>query len=194
MLVPSQSYCGNVASIFYRFGGLTSRVSSVNDNCRRMEKESVDEQCLVAADQDDSNLALRALDIDVEEEVVEQTNVVIESGCIGPPLLASYAGRSEDFCDGFGLCSPGRWHPNNRSKKRPPEQLAFCRGLRKMVDECERVIPDLGRCQQSPFSPADLQTLRESWFRSLPDQHRAAQVMEGQPFFLHALAQYHGRS
>ena len=107
--------------------------------------------------------------------------------------------HGEEFCDGFGLCSSGRWHPNNRSKKRLPEQLDFCRGLRKMIDEfCERVIPDLGRgimklvlgrCQQSPFSSTDLQSLQESWFRSLPDPHSAAQVTEGQPFFLHALAQ-----
>ena len=78
-------------------------------NCSRLGKESVDEQCLVAADQGHSDLALRALDIDVEEKEVELSNVVIESGCIGPPLLASYAGMSEDFCDGFGLCSPGQW-------------------------------------------------------------------------------------
>ena len=43
-------------------------------------------------------------------------------------------------------------------------------------------------CLQSPFSPTDLQALRESWFRSLPDPHNAAQLIEGQPFFLHALA------
>ena len=60
-----------------------------------------------------SDLALRALDIDVEEIASEQSNVVIESGRIGPPLVASCAGRDEEFCDGFGLCSPGRWHPNN---------------------------------------------------------------------------------
>ena len=102
---------------------LTSGGSSLNDNVSRMEREPADQQCLVTAGQDHSNLALRALDIDVEEVAVEQSNVVIESGCIGPPLLASYAGRSEEFCDGFGLCSPGGWHPNNRSKKRLPEQL-----------------------------------------------------------------------
>ena len=170
--------------------------ASLNDSFNHREMGTADQQTL---DQGHSNLALEALDMDVEEVAIEQCNVVVDSGCIGPPLVASYAGRSEEFCDGFGLCSPGRWHPNNRSKKRLPEQLAFCRGLRKMVDEfCERVMPDLGkgimklalgRCQQSPFSSVELQSLRESWFRSLPDPHRAAQVTEGQPFFLHALAQ-----
>ena len=55
-----------------------------------------------------------------------------------------------------------------------------------MINEfCKRVIPDLGkgimklalgRCQQSPFSSVELQSLRESWFRSLPDPHRASQA------------------
>ena len=180
---------------------LTSGGSVVIDKVvwmERMEKEPADQQCVAKADQGHSDLALKALDIDVVEVASEQSNVVIESGCIGPPLAAFYAGRDEEFCDGFGLCSPGRWHPNNRSKKRLPEQLAFCPGLRKMIDEsCERVIPDLGkgvmklalgRCQQSPFSSGELQSLRESWFRSLHDPHRASQVTEGQPFYLHALA------
>ena len=169
------------------------------DKVVRMEKEPADQQCVAKADQGHSDLALKALDVDVEEVAAEQSNVVIESGCIGPLLAASYAGRGEEFCDGFGLCSPGRWHPNNRSKKCLPVQLAFCHGLRKMIDEfCERGIPDLGRgimklalgrCQQSPFPAVELQSLRESWFRSLPDPHRASQVTEGQPFYLHALAQ-----
>ena len=180
-----------------------SSVASVGSGLTRgatyANQQPADQQLGSPTDQDHSELALRALDVDLEEVTVECSDVVIDSGCMGPPLLASYAGRSEEFCDGFGLCSPGRWHPNNRSKKRLPEQLAFCRGLRKLVDEfCERVIPDLGKgimklalgkCQHSPFSVSDLQSLRESWFRSLPDPHQAAQVTEGQPFFLHALAQ-----
>ena len=40
--------------------------------------------CLVAADQGHSDLALRALDIDVEEKEVELCTVVIESGAPVP--------------------------------------------------------------------------------------------------------------
>lgn len=35
----------------------------------------------------------------------------IESGCSGPPLTPSHPGKCDEFCDGLGLCSPGRWHP-----------------------------------------------------------------------------------
>ena len=161
-------------SIFYCFVGpsLTSNVSLPDEI------------------QSQSNMALRALDIDVEEEEeVKPSNVVIDSGCVGPPLLASYAGRSEEFCDGFGLCSPGRWRPNGRAKKRLPDQLTFCHKLREMVDKfCQRVIPDLGkgimklalgRRQQPPFSLNDLQALREDLFKLLQDPHSAGQLTEG---------------
>ena len=47
----------------------------------------------------------------------------------------------------------------------------------------------LGKCQESPFALSDLQKLRGEWFAMLPDPHRAAQLTDGQPFFLHALAQ-----
>ena len=72
--------------------------------------------------------------------------LTIKSGCIGPPMKASYAGRSDDFCDGFGLCSPGRWNPNNRSALRTPAQLQFCKDLRRIIERfCERKVPDLGQ-------------------------------------------------
>ena len=173
---------------------LTSEASpSINVVSSRLEKEK---------DSEPSDLALKTLDIDSGEEVTETVcNAVIDAaaGCLGPPLIASYAGRNEEFCDGFGLCSPGRWHPNSRAKGRNSDQLAFCHKIRRLVDDfCQRTVPDLGKGilmlalskhQQSPFSRAELQSLREAWFKLLPDPHSAAQVPDGQPFFLHALAQ-----
>ena len=130
---------------------------------------------------------------------MQQGNIVLQSGCVGPALRAQYAGRHEEVCDGFGLCSPGRWHPNNRAKDLPSNQLNFCQSIRHLVDDfCRKVIPDLGkgimklalgRCQGSPFSQCDLKHLREKWFSLLPDSHRASQITEGQPFYLHAKPQ-----
>ena len=84
-------------------------------------------------------------------------------------------------------------------KELPSNQLNFCQSVRHLVDDfCRKVIPDLGkgimklalgRCQGSPFSQSDLKHLREKWFSLLPDPHRASQLTEGQPFYLHALAQ-----
>ena len=50
------------------------------------------------------------------EQNGQEQPVHIQSGCQGPPLTATYAGRSEPFCDGMGLCSAGRWHPKLRQK------------------------------------------------------------------------------
>ena len=144
-------------------------------------------------------LGIEGEEVDQHDNIVQHCNIVLQSGCVGPALKAQYAGRHEEFCDGFGLCSPGRWHPNNRAKELPSNQLNFCQSIRHLVDDfCRKLIPDLGkgimklalgRCQGSPFSQVDLKRLREKWFNLLPDPHRASQLTEGQPFYLHALAQ-----
>ena len=63
---------------------------------------------------------------DTTEEHVDSGSapigVRIQSGCKGPPLWASHAGRQEEFCDGLGLCSPGRWHPKMRALDKSEEQ------------------------------------------------------------------------
>lgn len=124
---------------------------------------------------------------DVRQEVHED----IISGCSGPPL-ARYAGRSESFVDGFGLCSPGRWHPSFRSQAMNLEPSDFAALLRAMVDDfCRSKIKDLarqtfelalGRFKESPFSSTDLEELRAKWFKSLPDLRGAAVLCPGQPF------------
>ena len=138
---------------------------------------------------------------DAEEEDTKepQQATVIDSGCQGPPLTAKYAGRSEFFCDGMGLCSPGRWHPHLRQRGRTVEQQQFCEKLAELIDKfCAEKLGDLatasmrlalGRFQQSPFTASDLQELRQRWFDLLPDRTKAMEVPADQPFFLHALAQ-----
>ena len=123
----------------------------------------------------------------------------ILSGCSGPPMTARYAGRAENFVDGLGLCSPGRWHPSFRAKSATLEQTDFATSLRDMVDKfCKDKIKDLakqtfqlalGRFKESPFSETDLDDLRSKWFGLLPDPRQAELLVPGQPFYLHALAQ-----
>ncbi len=77
---------------------------------------------------------------DIPEDTANQcgqelNHTAIVSGCSGPPLMAKYAGRSEEFVDGFGLCSPGRWHPAFRMQKKSLEQINFASAVRKLVDD-----------------------------------------------------------
>ena len=86
-----------------------------------------------------------------------------------------------------------------RQVERTEQQKKFCGKLADIIDRfCQEKLGDLGRAtmllalgryQQSPFSPEDLGELRRSWFDLLPDKEKAQQVPEGQPFFLHGLAQ-----
>ena len=134
----------------------------------------------------------------VEPEICDD-EVVIRSGCQGPPLRASFAGRTEEFCDGMGLCSPGRWHPNLRQLERTQQQRDYCRSLAELIDRfCISKLGDLsratmklalGRFQTSPFSEEDMAELRAAWFKLLPDPKKAAEVPNDQPFWLFALAQ-----
>ena len=116
-----------------------------------------------------------------------------------PPMIARYAGRAENFVDGLGLCSPGRWHPSFRARSATCEQTDFAASLRDMVDKfCRDKIKDLakqtfqlalGRFKESPFSKTDLDDLRRKWFNLLPDPRQAEVLIPGQPFYLHALVQ-----
>ena len=129
----------------------------------------------------------------------EDPKVDIQSGCRGPPLTATYAGRSEPFCDGLGLCSAGRWHPNLRQQERTVDQQRYSERVAALIDSfCRRKLGDLakatlklalGRFQQSPFTESDIEELRQEWFRMLPDPATAKERPGDQPFLLHALAQ-----
>ena len=138
----------------------------------------------------------------VEKQLTpEQTpeQVKIQSGCNGPPMRATYAGRSEEFCDGMGLCSPGRWHPSLRQSDKTGAQSEYCGKLASLIDKfCVSKLGDLskatmrlalGRFESSPFTEADLDELRKEWFKLLPNPVEASTVPPDQPFFLHAVAQ-----
>eukprot|EP00435_Cladocopium_sp_Y103_P049925 s2541_g15.t1 len=65
-------------------------------------------------------------------------------------------------------------------------------------DFTKKTIPDtqrmffalsLGKLEKAPFSDAQMEELRRQWFQMLPSPAEASKVPDGQPFFLHALAQ-----
>ncbi|CAE7417322.1 unnamed protein product [Symbiodinium sp. CCMP2592] len=142
--------------------------------------------------------------IDTEEVTTapEQDDIPfseLKSGCEGPPMVGDFAGSSDEFVDGFGRCSPGRWKPCNRGTAMSAEALDFAQRLkervRMFVVEC---VPDLakstfrlatGHWNGPLFDQSRLEELREDWFNMLPDPIRAREMIPHQPFFLRAIAQ-----
>ena len=117
----------------------------------------------------------------------------------GMPMVCDWHARApSSFNDGCGLCSPGRWAPSRRNFQQG-ETGKFILRLGNLVKEfTHKVIPDtqraffalaLGKLQVAPFSEEQMQDLRSRWFNLLPSPSSAATVPEGQPFFLHAIAQ-----
>ena len=102
------------------------------------------------------------------------------------------------FNDGCGLCSPGRWPPSRRNFQ-SGSVGAFIRRLSRLVQEfTHEVIPDtqraffalaLGKLQVAPFSDEKMEGLRKRWCQLFPTPAEAGVVPEGQPFYLHAIAQ-----
>ena len=88
----------------------------------------------------------------------------LKSGCEGPPMVGEFAGCSDEFVDGFGRCSPGRWRPMNRGRGLSDPAKAFAGRLKERVQRfVAGSIPDLARatfsqrigcrCFQIHFAP-----------------------------------------
>ncbi|CAE7269737.1 unnamed protein product, partial [Symbiodinium sp. CCMP2592] len=130
--------------------------------------------------------------IDTEEVATlpEQDDIPfseLKSGCEGPPMVGDFAGSSDEFVDGFGRCSPGRWKPCNRGTAMSAESLDFAQRLkervRMFVVEC---VPDLakstfrlatGHWNGPLFDQGRLEELREDWFNMLPDPIRTLRIL-----------------
>lgn len=117
----------------------------------------------------------------------------------GMPMTCNWHAKApSSFNDGCGLCSPGRWPPSRRNFQ-SGSVGAFILRLSRLVQEfTHEVIPDtqraffalaLGKLQVAPFSDEKMEDLRKRWFQLLPTPAEAGVVPEGQPFYLHAIAQ-----
>ena len=120
----------------------------------------------------------------------------LKSGCEGPPMVGEFAGCSDEFVDGFGRCSPGRWRPVNRGRRLSDPAKAFAGRLKERVQRfVVGSIPDLARATfrlatgrwSGPLFPEG--EMAEDWFQMLPDPLRAREMVPHQPFFLRAMAQ-----
>ena len=118
----------------------------------------------------------------------------------GKPIQVEWDGKTHEFVDGFGLCSPTRWRPAQRGERRAENMRLLAEStfalLRKAV---QTHISDVrkaafklvtGKLKQSPFSAEVIHALREEWAQLLPDPKDAMVVDPVQPFLLRGLAQW----
>ena len=121
------------------------------------------------------------------------------SRAIGQPLVCRHSKGYHEFVDGLGLCSPGRWRPEQRGRLCNWRESNHAEGLQLVVRNF--VISELddvklmtfrlaaGQLESSPFRPEAMQRLREELASLTPDPGLALSVPERQPFYLHLLAQ-----
>ena len=117
----------------------------------------------------------------------------------GPPLQVEWDGEEREIVDGFGLCSPNRWPPENRgfllgeSAKRLSSEMyvATKAWLEKQNLDWRRDAIRLvsGHIKSSPFPQESLKELRSAWAKLLPLPEAAVKRAEGQPFYLNLIAQ-----
>eukprot|EP00435_Cladocopium_sp_Y103_P070514 s291_g35.t1 len=107
--------------------------------------------------------------------------------------------RERDFIDGFGLCSPTRWHPASRGRDAAEMKKLACDAFAILLEGVNSCIPNVrteafkfatGKLAQSPFPESVLWDLRRRRAKLLPDPEGALTVAERQPFLLHGLAQW----
>jgi hypothetical protein len=66
---------------------------------------------------------------------------------LGSPLSTFWDGAKGELQDGFGRCSPGRWHPSTRGLTMKTEEAAFCKPLSAVVDKQVAILfPGSGGC------------------------------------------------
>ena len=134
-------------------------------------------------------------------ETEEPDGFDMEKCCnYGSPIKVEWDGKVHDFIDGFGLCSPTRWHPRARGHKRSSEmkQLAsqtfqcFRDGVSEALQDVRREAFKLvtGKLQSSPFSEDLLMKVRKRIAALLRDPGDAVVRDTGQPFYLRLLAQW----
>ena len=121
------------------------------------------------------------------------------SRCFGQPLHCKHSTVFREFVDGFGLCSPGRWRPEQRGQLCGWQELDHAERLQRLVRNF--VIEELGdlkrkafelaagKISSSPFSQPGMHRLRTKVAELLPDPRLAMEVPGRQPFFLNMLAQ-----
>lgn len=117
----------------------------------------------------------------------------------GPPLALRLLGKRQEFADGFGLCSPGRWEPSKRKCAASMPCLGFAEQLGAELLKLLQSELDLrtlamklavGCVDSMPFSDDLINAGRDLLFTALEFAGSKLPVRErqaGQPFFLAAI-------
>ena len=116
----------------------------------------------------------------------------------GLPMVCLWQNRPKSFSDGGGLCSPGRWLPENRGtglvggdKEKFISKLALMirtfvvQNLTDVQKETFRLAT--GHMRESPFREEAVAGLRKRWFELLGGGASLQEVTPHQPFYLFAL-------
>ena len=113
----------------------------------------------------------------------------------GPCLTTCLGGKKKEFCDGAGLCSPGRWSPCNRYSTDVTPTTSVLRDIidtciRKHIPHPDRLVYELsvGKHDTCPFSEQMIGEAREAWF-GLLGPGPWDQISEFQPFYLLAVGE-----
>lgn len=119
---------------------------------------------------------------------------------VGRPIQVEWDGKTREFTDGFGLCSPTRWPPKSRGKRRASQMQALCESIYGLLEQVARTtIHDprreacrlvTGNTKHSPFSEDVLSYARRKWASLLDDPASATVIDSGQPFLLRGLSQW----
>ncbi|CAE7290582.1 unnamed protein product [Symbiodinium sp. CCMP2592] len=124
-------------------------------------------------------------------------------GNFGNPLMLEWDGRESPITDGYGLCSPTRWHPASRGASLPEQSKDLSRRLNGLVQQfVAEQVPDCqllalklatGQILESPFDEGAMRRLREDWAALVCETDGAKhegllEVPDPQPFYLRLLS------
>ena len=118
---------------------------------------------------------------------------------VGAPRVARHMSGDKPFCDGGGLCSPGRWR---RDKRRLPATLPglkprivelFGQAVHRASGGTDNALKFMlklcaGRLKEAPFAEEDLAEMRKALRETLGMEGREDTVAEGQAFHLALIA------
>ena len=142
----------------------------------------------------------RVLPIDNASEGPPEAFDPRTSRSFGQPMICRFQMCKQEFVDGFGLCSPGRWAPESREKLAAGNEIAHAEKVRGLLREfvtCQLKDPKgmafrlaTGHLKESPFSGEALQGLRQKIVSAIPGGSTdLLRVPERQPFYLYLLAE-----
>ena len=157
--------------------------------------DGTSKKCAVDLTGDDSKVG----ELDADECVAEAFDM--EACCnFGPPIKVEWDGKTHDFVDGFGMCSPTRWAPQSRGHGRKAHMkvlaaetyrclhAAVMGAIKDVRREAFKLVT--GKLQASPFSSELLHKVRSQIASQLRDPTEAMVVDSGQPFLLRLLSQW----